>query len=85
MVLGEFSLLHHVEHNATYHADLELTNENLLVGNWNYSTISRNLFDMCLKLCSPSARKIWAHLENLFTGNKPSCVVHLECELHNLV
>jgi hypothetical protein len=25
------------------------------------------------------------HLGSLFTGNKPSRVVHLECELHNLV
>jgi hypothetical protein len=40
---------------------------------------------MCLKLHSPTARKIWSHPENLFTGNKPSHAVHLECKLHNLV
>jgi hypothetical protein len=33
MVLGRFSLVHHVEDDATYPADLEWTKENLLVGN----------------------------------------------------
>jgi hypothetical protein len=55
------------------------------MGNWIYSTTSENLFDMCLKLRSPTAPKILVHLENLFTANKSSCVVHLECKLHNLV
>jgi hypothetical protein len=40
---------------------------------------------MCLKLRSPTAPKILVHLENLFTGNKSSCAVHLECKLNNLV
>jgi hypothetical protein len=44
MVLGRFNLLHHVEDDATY-PDLEWTKENLLVGQWIYSTISENLFD----------------------------------------
>jgi hypothetical protein len=79
MVLGRFSLLHHIEDDATYPADLDWTKENLLVGNWIYSTISENLFDMCLKLRSPTARNIWVHLENMFAGNKPNHAVHLEC------
>jgi hypothetical protein len=40
---------------------------------------------MCLRLDRPTARKIWVYLGDLFTGNKSSRVVHLECELHNLV
>jgi hypothetical protein len=44
MMLGRFNLLHHVEDDATY-PDLEWTKENLLVGQWIYSTISENLFD----------------------------------------
>jgi hypothetical protein len=40
MVLGRFNLLPHVESNATFPSDLEWTKENLLIGNWLYSTIS---------------------------------------------
>jgi hypothetical protein len=85
MVLGRFNLLHHVEDNGVHDADIKWTTENLLVGNWIYSTISENLTDMCLQLCSPTAHMIWVHLSNLFNGNKLSRVVHLECELHSLV
>jgi hypothetical protein len=38
-----------------------------------------------MRLEHPTARKIWVHLVNLFTGNKSNHVVHLEYELHNLV
>jgi hypothetical protein len=41
--------------------------------------------DMCLHLENPTARKIWLHLADLFTGNKSSRAVHLEYELHNLI
>jgi hypothetical protein len=85
MILGRFNLLPHVESYATFPSDLEWTKENLLVGNWLYSTISEDMMDMCLQLKSPTARQIWVHLDSLFTGNKSSRVVHLECELHNLV
>jgi hypothetical protein len=47
--------------------------------------LSDNPMDMCLQLHKPTAREIWVHLENLFTGNKPSRAVHMECELHNFV
>jgi uncharacterized protein YigA (DUF484 family) len=38
-----------------------------------------------MRLEHPTARKIWVHLVNLFTGNKSNHVVHLEYELHNLI
>jgi hypothetical protein len=41
--------------------------------------------DMCMQLRDPTARDIWLHLDNLFTGNKSSRAVHLETELHNLI
>jgi hypothetical protein len=47
MVLGRFNLLHHVESDDTHPDNLEWTKDNLLVGNWLYSTISENLLDMC--------------------------------------
>jgi uncharacterized protein YigA (DUF484 family) len=55
------------------------------IGNWIYSTISKKLMDMCMRLEHPTSRKIWVHLVNQFIGNKSSHVVHLECELPNLV
>jgi hypothetical protein len=85
MVLGRFNLLTHVHSDDIPLDDLEWSKENLLVGNWLYSTISENKMDLCLRLCSPTARQIWVHLGNLFTGNKASHAVHLECDLHNLV
>jgi hypothetical protein len=85
MVLGQFNLLSHVESDDTHPDDMTWAMENLLVGNSLYSTISENLMDMCLHLRSPTARQIWVHIGNLFTGNKSSRDVHLECELHNLV
>jgi hypothetical protein len=85
MVLGHFNLLLHVESNATFPSDLEWTKENLLVGNWLYSTISEDMMDMCLQLKSPTARQILVHLCSLFSENKSSHAIHLECELHNLV
>jgi hypothetical protein len=48
IVLGGFNLLHHVEFDDTHPDDIEWTKDNLLVGNWLYSTISKNLLDMCL-------------------------------------
>jgi hypothetical protein len=80
MVLGRFSLLSHVESDATHPNDLTWATEN-----WLYSTISENLIDMCLHLRSPTTHQIWVHIDNLFTGNKASRTVHHECELHNLV
>jgi hypothetical protein len=81
MVLDWFNLLD----DAAHLTDLEWTKDDLLVGHWIYSTISKKLLDMCLRLDRPTARKIWVYLGDLFTGNKSSRVVHLECELHNLV
>jgi hypothetical protein len=57
MVLGLFNLLHHVESNDTLPDDIEWTKDNLLVHNWLYSTISKNLLDMCLQLRSPTAHQ----------------------------
>jgi hypothetical protein len=85
MVLGRFNLLHHINDPAVYLADPDWTRENLTVGNWFYSTISEDLMDMCMQLRDPTARDIWLHLDNLFTGNKSSRAVHLETELHNLI
>jgi hypothetical protein len=84
MVLGRFNLPSHIFEDTTHLADIEWTKENLLIGNWLYSTLSKNLMDMCLQLRSPTARQIWVHFSNLFTCNKPSHAVLLECELHNL-
>jgi hypothetical protein len=58
MVLGRFNLLHHVEDDGVPIADIQWTTENLLVGNWIYSTIFENLMDMCMQLRSPTARMI---------------------------
>jgi hypothetical protein len=85
MVLGRFNLLPHILEDDNHSSDFEWTKEDLLVGNGLYSTLSDNLMDMCLQLHKPTAREIWVHLENLFTGNKPSRAVHMECELHNFV
>jgi hypothetical protein len=62
MVLSRFNLLHHVTDDAAHPADIEWTKDDLLIGNWIYSTISEKLLDMCLRLESPTARKIWVHL-----------------------
>jgi hypothetical protein len=40
MVLGHFNLLHHIKDDATHPDDIEWTKEDLLIGNWIYSTIS---------------------------------------------
>jgi hypothetical protein len=85
MVLGRFNLRAHVHSNTISPNDLEWSKENHLVSNWFYSTISENMMDMCLHLCSPTACQIWVHIGNLFTSNKASRVAQLECELHNLV
>jgi hypothetical protein len=85
MVLGQFHLLTHVHSDANSPDDLEWSKENLLAGNWLYSTISENMMDMCFHFRSPTSRQIWVHLDNFFTDNKVNHVVHLECELHNLV
>jgi hypothetical protein len=85
MVLGRFNLLHHIEEDATHSDDIYWTKEDLLVGNWIYSTISEKLMDMCMRLQNPTACNIWVHLANLFTCTKSSRVVHLECEVHNIV
>jgi hypothetical protein len=85
MVLGHFNLLHHIEDDTADPDDIEWTKVDLLVGNWIYSTIYEKLMDMCMRQEHPTSHKIWVHLVNLFTCNKSSHVVHLECELHNLI
>jgi hypothetical protein len=85
MVLGRFNLLSHVESDDTHPDNLTWATENLLVSNWLHSKIFENLMDMCLHLRSCTARQVWVHIGNLFTGNNSSRAVHLECELHNLV
>jgi hypothetical protein len=55
MVLGRFHLMSHILDDAVHSTDIEWTKEDLLVGNWLYSTISENLMDMCLQLRSPTA------------------------------
>ncbi|XP_062196394.1 non-specific lipid-transfer protein 1-like [Phragmites australis] len=57
--------------------------ENLTVLMWIYATISEELLDLVLRQ-SVMAFGVWSHIQSIFSGNKPSRVVHLEAELYGL-